>query len=381
MVPETTTRNNDTTISQHLYMALELSKEEWKLGFTIGMGQAPRLRSLRSRDLTGLLEEIRLAKVRFALPESAIVLSCYEAGRDGFWLHRYLEAQGIHNLVVDSASIEVNRRFRRAKTDRLDVGKLVNMLIRYHQGEKKVWSVVHVPSCEVEDRRQLHRELMALKAEQTHHINRIKGLLSSQGIVLAVKADFLSRLGAVRLWDDSGLPEGLHACLGRQYERLQQVQEHIHQMELQRKETLRTSSDPAVEQVRQLLRLRGIGINSAWLYVMEFFSWRAFRNRRELGSLSGLTPTPYQSGENARERGISKAGNRPIRAMAIEIAWAWLRYQPKSQLSQWYERRFAKGGSRVRRIGIVALARRLLIALWQYLETGIPPQGATVSNL
>jgi transposase len=152
--------------------------------------------------------------------------------------------------------------------------------------------------------------------------------------------------------------------------------EQVHQIEIVRKESLRSLSDPAIEQVRRLLRLKGIGVNSAWVYVMEFFAWRAFRNRRELGSLAGLTPTPYQSGESARERGISKAGNRPVRAMAIEIAWCWLRNQPDSQLSHWYHRRFAKGSSRVRRIGIVALARKLLIALWRYLEYGVLPEGA-----
>lgn len=380
MVPKTTRKKNDTPVSAYLYMALELSSEEWKLGFTIGFGQAPRLRSLQGRDLTGLLNEIQLAKVRFGLVEEAVVRSCYEAGRDGFWLHRYLEAQGIHNLVVDSSSIEVNRRARRAKTDRLDVGKLLTMLLRYHQGEQKVWSVVHVPSIEVEDQRQLHRELQALKREQTHHLNRLKGLLASQGVRLEVRADFLLRLEEICLWDGSRLPAGLHGCLRREHERLLQVREQIRHLEQHRKERLRTSTDPAVVQVRRLLQLRGIGINSAWLYVMEFFSWRAFRNRREVGSLSGLTPTPHQSGENAQERGISKAGNRPVRAMAIEIAWSWLRYQPASELSHWYEQRFAHAGKRMRRIGIVALARKLLVVLWQYLETGVPPKGAVVLN-
>ncbi len=380
MVPKTTHKENDTTESPQLYMALELSKEEWKLGFTIGFGQAPRVRSLRARELASLLEEIHLAKVRFGLAEETEVWSCYEAGRDGFWLHRYLETQGVHNLVVDSSSIEVNRRARRAKTDRLDVGKLLTMLLRYHHGEKKVWSVVHVPSPAVEDQRQLYRELRALKAERTHHINRIKGLLASQGVVLDVKTDFLARVEEVRLWDGSKLPKGLQGCLVREYERIQQVQEHVRQLEQQRKEAIRTSKDPAAEQVRRLLRLRGIGVNSAWLDVMEFFAWRDFHNRREVGSLAGLTPTPYQSGENARECGVGKAGNRHVRAMAIEIAWAWLRFQPDSELSRWYEQRFAHGGKRLRRIGIVALARKLLIALWQYLETGVPPKGAVISE-
>lgn len=376
MKTEMTHQTNDTTVSSKLYLALELGNAEWKLGFTIGLGQAPRLRILKARKLDGLEGEIELAKERFGLPKEAVVFSCYEAGRDGFWLHRFLEAQGVNNLVVDSASIEVSRRFRRAKTDRLDVGKLLNMLIRYHQGEPRVWSVVHVPSLAVEDQRQLHRELLALKREQTHHINRIKGVLASQGVVLEVKTDFLKQLEAARLWDGSSVPSGLHTLLVREQERLELVRAQIHQIEVTRKEVVRTSQDPAIEQVRRLLRLKGIGLNSAWLYVMEFFAWRGFRNRRELGSLSGLTPTPYESGESARERGISKAGNRPVRTMAIEIAWSWLRSQPDSQLSRWYRRRFAKGSSRVRRIGIVALARKLLIALWQYLENGILPEGA-----
>lgn len=380
MKPETTDTIHDTPFSQCLYMALELSHGKWLLGFTIGFGQAPRLRSIMARDRKALAEEIELAKKRFNLAADIQVRSCYEAGRDGFWLHRYLAAQGIDNRVVDSASIEVNRRKRRAKTDRLDVSKLLTMLMRYHNGEQKLWSIVHVPSPEEEDQRQLHRELMALIAERTRHINCIKGLLVSQGVVFPIQTDFLCRLEAVQLWDGSKLPVGLHARLAREYERLQAVKQQIRELEHSRVEAVRTSGTPAVEQVRQLLRLKAIGMNSAWVYVMEFFSWRNFRNRREVGSLAGLTPTPYRSGESAHEQGISKAGNRRIRAMAIEIAWVWLRYQPDSQLSLWYQERFAKGNSRVRRIGIVALARRLLIALWQYLETGVVPAGACLSK-
>ena len=227
--------------------------------------------------------------------------------------------------MVDSASIEVNRRKRRAKTDRLDVGKLLTMLMRAAQGERKVWSVVNPPSAAAEDQRQLHRELMALKRERTHHINRIKGLLASQGLMLASFTDFLTQLEAVRLWDGSRLGPGLRQRLEREYQRMPLVQAQIRQSDQQRQEALRTADTPALEQVRQLLRLEGIGVNSAWVYVMEFFAWREFRNRRELGALAGLAPTPYQSGDNAREQGISKAGNRPVRAMAIEIAltgWA-----------------------------------------------------------
>ena len=375
-----TTQTNHTMISQTLYMALELSNTEWRLGFTIGLGQRPRLRKLKARDMSGLMEEIRKSKVRFDLPESVPVMSCYEAGRDGFWLHRYLIAEGVTNLIVDSASIEVSRRKRRAKTDRMDVGKLLTMLIRSAQGERKVWSVVNPPSPEEEDQRQLHRELMALKRERTHHINRIKGLLASQGVKLEIKADFLAQLEAVRLWDGSGLGEGLHNRLVREHQRYQLIQEQVRQINKFRLDAIRSGDTPAIEQVRQLMKLKGIGVNSAWLYVMEFFSWRCFRNRRELGALAGLTPTPYQSGDNSREQGISKAGNRHIRAMAIEIAWGWLRFQPDSALSQWYQRRFGHGNSRIRRIGIVALARKLLIALWRYLELGVIPEGAQLGE-
>jgi transposase len=380
MGPKMTRSINDTPSTQYLYIAIELSNEKWKLGFTVGFGQKPRLREVDARDTAGLMKEIQLAKVRLGLMEAAPVRGCYEAGRDGFWLHRFLLAHGLTNLVVDSSSIEVNRRKRRAKSDRLDVGKLLTMLLRYYQGEKKVWSVVHVPSPEEEDQRQLQRELIALRTEQTHYINQIKGLLASQGVVLPVQKDFLTRLEAAHLWDGSPLPQALQERLKRDHERYQQVRQQIAQLEKEREEILHTSTAPAVEQVRRLLRLKGIGMESAWLYVMEFFAWRDFHNRWEVGSLAGLTPTPYQSGESNREQGISKAGNRRIRTMAVEIAWVWLKYQPESQLSCWYAERFGQGNSRARRIGIVALARRLLVDLWKYLQTGAIPEGAVLKS-
>jgi transposase len=366
-------------IPRVLYLAFELGQKQYKLGFTTGLGQQPRLRAITARDTAALQLEIQLARQRFSLPETASVLSCYEAGRDGFWLHRYLQAHGIANLVVDSASIEVNRRARRMKTDRLDVGKLLTMLIRFHLGEYQVWRVVNIPTIEVEDARHLHRELASLKRDRTRHINRIKGSLAGQGVSIPVKQDFLDLLSKVRLWNGKPLSANLCVRLEREFERMALVNHHIGQLETQRRELLRTSDQPCIEQVRQLLRLRGIGINSAWLFVMEFFSWRAFHNRREIGALAGLTPTPFQSGDTNQEQGISKAGNRHIRALAIEIAWGWLRFQPTSELSLWYQKRFGSGSSRIRRIGIVALARRLLVELWRYLETNQPPAGAVVS--
>ncbi len=376
MKSETTHRDQYNRLGGCLYLAFELSQKQWKLGFTIGIAQRPRIRNITARDLQALQHEIQAARQRFGLPGDAPVLSCYEAGRDGFWIHRYLEANGIQNLVVDPASIEVSRRARRRKTDKRDVNKLVAMLIRYQSGERKVWRVVHVPSRQAEDARQLHRELLTLKTERTRHINRLKGLLISQGVSVAVRTNLPDLLESIRLWDGSQLPEALSRRLQREYQRWCFVNQQIEQLRVQREELLKTSQQSNVEQVRQLRRLKGLGINSAWLFVMEFFSWRDFRNRRAVGACAGLTNAPYQSGDTNKDQGIEKAGNRFIRAMAIEIAWSWLRNQPESKLSQWYQRRFAQGNTRLRKIGIVALARKLLIALWRYLETGTVPEGA-----
>ncbi len=371
-----TRANEHSEVSSIVHLAFELGNSHWKLALTTGLGQKPRERTIEARDLEALRKEISRAKRRFGLPRSVQVVSCYEAGRDGFWLHRWLDAEGVANVVVDSSSIEVKRRARRAKSDRLDAQRLVWMLVRYQAGERKVWSVVRVPTVEEEDRRQLHRELEAVKADRTRSTNRIKGLLAGQGTRLEVGGNFPARLDRLRLWDGSSLPAVLRARLEREWEKVQLYTQQILELEAARRRLLREATDPELEQVRQLLGVRGIGVNSAWLFVMEFFSWRQFRSRREVGGLSGLVPSPYQSGEVSRDWGIAKAGNRRVRTMAIELAWGWLRHQPNSALSRWYEERFGKGSRRVRKIGIVALARRLLIELWRYLETGVLPEGA-----
>ena len=321
--------DSTTATSPVLYLALELSWTSWKLAFTVGAGQKPRLRSIPARDTDALMLEIHKAKHRFGLPEETPVISCYEAGRDGFWLHRYLEHQGIENLVVDAASIEVNRRKRRAKSDNLDATKLVAMLIRWHLGEKKLWGVVHVPTAADEDRRQLHRELIELKAQRTEHTNRIKGLLAGLGLSVAHRrrvSPAARRAPPVGRHRRAG--RAAAADLLREFERWQLVGRQIHDLEAQRTQQIRDPRTPQGEQVRLLLKLKGIGENTAWLLVREFFGWRKIRNRRELASLAGLTPTPYDSGEVRREQGISKAGNRRVRWMMIELAWGWLRYQP-----------------------------------------------------
>ena len=373
-------RHVEYTSDPVLFLALELSAAKWKVGTTVGLGQKPREVTIEAGDLDGLTEEITRAKERFDLPAEARVVSCYEAGRDGFWIHRWLEAQGVENAVVDPASVAVDRRKKRAKTDRLDLAMLMRCLIRWFGGEAKVWSVVQVPSVKDEDDRQLHRELRALKSERIRHTNRIKCLLISQGVKIPAKAGFIGQLQDCRIWDGSPLPEHLVCRLEREYGRLEVVREQILLLERQRRVALRESEDEKVEKVRQLTRLRGVAYNSSWLFVMEFFGWRQFKNRREVGALAGLTPTPHESGDMSRELGIDKAGNPRIRTMAIEIAWCWLRFQPQSELSQWFNRRFANGGSRARRIGIVALARRLLVALWRYVDQGVVPAGAILSK-
>jgi transposase len=376
----TAARNsNPTTAHRVLHVAFELGWNEWKLAFTTGPAQKPRLKTIAARDLEALATEIAKAKKRFALPGEAGVRSCYEAGRDGFWLHRYLRAQGIDNLVVDSASIEVNRRQRRAKSDRLDAVKLVSMLLRYHDGERQVWSVVLVPDVADEDRRQLHRELAELKDERTQHINRIKGVLASHGLALTgVDETLPERLAAARLWDGSALPADCQARLWREWARWRLTERHIKDLENERKRRVRRDDTPHVERVRLLLGLPGVGLNGAWLLVYEVFAWRTFRNRKQVGSMAGLTPTPFASGQSCREQGISKAGNRRLRRLLVELAWCWLRWQPYSALSQWYRQRFGSGPPRLRKIGVVAVARKLLIALWKYLERGEVPQGAQV---
>ncbi len=378
MSTATTHQEKDTGCDGVLYLALELGEATWKLAFTVGRGQRPRARTIAARELEALATEVARAQRRFGLPAAAVV-SCYEAGREGFWVHRYLLAQGIRNLVVDSSSIEVTRRARRAKTDRLDARKLVEMLVRYCGGERKVWSVVHVPSVAAEDRRHLHRELATLKGERTRWLSRFKALLATQGLRLAGVRDVPGWLAQVGNWEGAPLPPGVRARLERAWAQVEQFTARIEALEAERARLLETAgADRALGMVEQLMRLRSIGINSAWVYVMELFSWRAFRNRRQLGALTGFAPTPYTSGDSHQELGISKAGNGAVRALTIEIAWMWLRYQPESALSQWYQARFGHGSKRLRRLGIVALGRKLLIELWRFLETGAVPAGAVL---
>jgi transposase len=374
---QTSQGSTDTRV---LYMALDLGWHDWTVGFTIGLGQAPRQVMVRARDLPGLLAQIAHAKRRFGLPTDASVHSVYEAGRDGFWLHRFLQTHGVQNVVVDAASIEVNRRYRRSKTDKLDVQKLLSMLIRFVLGETRLWKVVRVPSMEDEVLRQPHRELIALKAERTQHINRMKGLLAGLGLDAVIDPTFPERLPALRQWDGHPVPALLQARLLREFARWSLVQRQIQDLENAEARMVRNDQQQHVAQVRALMSVRGIGAQSAWLLVHEVFGWREIRNRRELAALAGLTPTPYHSGQSQREQGISKAGSKRLRWLMVELAWGWLHWQPDSQLSRWYQERFGHGSARLRKLGIVALARKLLIALWRLVASGEIPQGAVLAD-
>jgi transposase len=371
-----TTRQPESTASPILMMAFELAETHWKLGFTTGAAQRARRRQIPARDVERLELEIAAAKRRFGLAADVPVTSCYEAGREGFWLHRWLVAHGVHNLVVDSSSIEVNRRARRTKTDRVDLDGLLRLLARYLGGERHAWSVVHVPSVTAEDARHMERELETVKQDRTRIVNRVRGLLATQGVRLPMTATLPEKLVTVRLWNGEPLPAGLHARLRREWQQLRRLQTRITALGVVRRKQLRTDRVAG-----PLLTLRGVGESGAAVLTSEFFGWRTFRNPRQVGALSGLTPTPHRSGDLIREQGIGKAGNRRVRAVMIQLGWAWLRFQPHSALTRWYQQRFGGGGARVRRIGIVALARKLLVAFWRYVDAGIVPEGATLKSV
>ena len=370
---------SDYNSSQNvLYMAMELSTEKWLLAFSTGVARDPRIREVAARDIIGLRREIRRAREKYSLPQDGPVISCYEAGRDGFWIHRCLLHHGIDNVIIDSASIEQNRRKKHIKTDRIDARKMVRMLCRWHGGEQDVFRTLCVPSEDDEDRRHLHRELKTIKGDRNRVINRIRALLAELGLNSRVRLDrsFAGWIETVTLWNGTPVPAGARVRLLQQLKRLERVDEEIAKLEKQRRQLIRTEDSPQARQVRKLLALKAIGETSSWLLVGEVFGWRTFAGRRQLASYTGLVGAPFNSGGMDREQGITKAGNKWIRSVIIEVAWMWLRYQPQSALSQWYFRRFGGSGKRIKKIGIVALARKLVVALWRYLEKGIPPEGA-----
>lgn len=360
-----------------LFLAMELSQKKWKLGFTIGLGQPLRHCTVSARDLPRLAREVDRARRRFGLAADTPVRSCYEAGREGYWLHRALETLGIENVIVDSSSIEVNRRARQAKSDRLDVRKLARLLMRYTAGEKKVWSVIEVATEQDEDDRHWHREVTTLQQERNRLINRIRALLFGQGVALPTGQGWTHQLEVDRLrdWRGAGLRPGLRDRLSRELERLRFIDQQLEELEQIRDRMLAEEPSPKIQAIRDLMRLRALGKQTAWSLVMEF-GWRHFSNRRQIGSLGGLAPSPWQSGDMDHQQGISKAGNVWVRGKMVQIAWVWIRSQPHSPITEWFQRRFAQGSRRQRKIGIVAVARKLLIALVQFLQDGVLPEGA-----
>lgn len=357
-----------------LYVAFEVGQQSWTLAMTAGFGAPIWIQAMRPGDWATLQSVLAKARARLGVAATARVVSCYEAGRDGFWIHRALERQGIANRVVDSSSIAVDRRARRQKTDRIDARKLVALLVRVSLGERDVWREVRVPTPAMEAARHVSRERTALVQEQTALVNQMRGWLATWGATLPA-----ARRGAwwarVRDWQGAPVPAEVQARLARAAGRLALVGEQLDAIERAQAQALATAPPDAA--ARRLLRMKGIGVTSAATLLDEGLVWRDFQNRRQLGGLLGFTPVPYASGAMQRDQGISHAGNRRLQSVCVQLAWGWLRHQPASALARWFHARFGPG-KRIRRIGIVALARKLLIALWRYATAGVLPAGVVL---
>lgn len=374
----------DTPTAGHcgtIFVAIELSQKTWLV--TLHSPDRDRIsrHKLEGGDHAGLLELIGKVRTRVSekLGSMPRVVSCYEAGYDGFWLHRLLEAAGILNFVFDPASIAVEQRSRRTKTDRIDGELLLRTLMAYLRGEPRVVRIVRVPSVEQEDARRTSRERDRLVKEQTAHTNRIKALLRLVGMTTGNprRRDWLTWLARQRDWQGQPLPPHLLAEVTREHARLMLMRDQLAALE-EAQATQACAVPAAMAERRDLLqRVKALGPAFAGTLTNEVF-YKDFRNRREVASYCGLTPSPWQSGGIDREQGISKAGNPRARLKAIELAWLWLRHQPDSELSRWFRTRTANAGKRARRIAIVALARKLIVALWRYLTTGLVPEGATM---
>lgn len=378
------TTPHETTTPAALYMAIECGGSKFLLGFSDEIATPMRKVSVASRGFTLVLPrlrtEIEKAKRRFKLPEDAPVFSVYEAGYEGFWLHRALGSLGVQNVVIDPASLRVEQKKRRVKTDRLDLKKLLEDLFRYHRGEK-VWRTVVVPSADQEDLRRMTRRRDALCKEQTSHINRIKALLNTQGI--KAKTVYLTDEHFARMTRFDGSPLGrfLVAQLRDEVERLQLVKSQLDRVQAHLVGLLkqREPENKSVEIAQRLEALKGIGPISSFGLALEFF-WRSYSNRKQVGSYAGLVDAHWKSDQIDRQQGVSKAGNRRVRTLMVELAWNWVRWQPDSTISRWFRANSGKGKKRMRKVAIVAVARKLLVALWRYLEEGLVPEGAIFSG-
>jgi transposase len=359
-----------------LYVAFELAKRQWTLAMTSGFGVAAIVRSVSSADWPAIERQCAAARQRFGLAADARVVSCYEAGRDGFWIHRALTARGIANRVVDSSSLEVKRRQRRMKTDRIDALKLVQLLVRACAGEVGVWSEVRVPTLAVEAARHVSRERTALTQERTRLVNQARGWLTTMGTALP-KQRPAGWWTTVQDWTGTPLPAPLQQRLARLHARLRLIADQIATLARAEREAIVTA--PVASAARRLVQLKGVATTSATVLLDEGLVWRAFRNRRQVGGLLGFAPLKYESGETSRDQGISRAGNDRLQAVMVQVAWSWVRNQPTSALTRWYVARFGVG-KRARKVGIVALARKLLIALWRWVTAGIVPTAAVMKT-
>jgi transposase len=364
-----------------VYVAFELSKAKWMLGVVLPGAKKLSRYTIAGGDVAALAARLVEWRRKAALGGKPVrILSCYEAGFDGHWLHRWLTDQGVINHEIDPSSIEVSRRARRAKTDRIDLERMMRALLDLLRGEPQACRVVHVPSAEDEDRKRRSRARERLLKERTAHTNRIKGLLHGQGIrdAFPLKPGFVKSLESARTGDGRQLPPGLKQEIVYEHERLSLVNKQLALLEASSKAERRTAAPGSAEaKIVQLATLKGIGPVGGQRLVHEVF-YRDFDNRRQVGSYIGLTGTPYNSGSSVREQGIGKAGNRRARETAIEIAWLWLSHQPDSELSDWFRKRAGDIKGRIRRIAIVAMARKLMVALWRYLNTGLVPTGAVL---
>lgn len=359
-----------------LYLAMELSNNTWKLGFRhSNKPKATKIIDVPARNWAKFEEAVETAR-SFFRAEAAPCRSCYEAGRDGFWIHRGLEERSIANDVIDSASIPVSRR-KQVKTDKVDVRSLLDLLQDYHESGKKM-CIVEVPTPRDEDDRHFHRELEHMKKRKTSLSNRIKSHLIAYGIKLDNLSGLDKFLPKLKDGNDKPLSAGLLRALLDLYKDYRQLDERIKAYHADQDRQLATPCNSKLKQARDLARFRGIGNRSSWILVMEVFGWRVFKNRKQAGGYTGLTPTPFQSGNLFKEQGISKAGNARIRWLMVELAWLWIRWQPTSKLTHWYYNRISGNSRRHKKATIVAVARKLFVDLWRYLNTGTVPQGAVI---
>lgn len=379
---EPTQEKHFTPSEELLAVSLELSKNSWKIALHDGRRDKPAVRTVAGEQASKRLDEaaavIESTKKKWGLPVKTRVVVIYEAGQDGFWIQRALQALGYEVLIVDPASIPVERRARRAKTDRLDAIKLVVSLLGWLRGECDRMHVIRVPTAEAEAQRHLARDRGELQKEIGQHRDRMRKLLRTVGCWDSVEGKFAERLeqGEVCSQDGHPLSAQLKARLERECARMALVEKQLAELE----ESLVEELPEAVRgRIEQLMQLKAIGRVGALRLVLELY-WRDFDNRRQVGSCVGLAPQPYDSGESRVDQGISKQGNRRVRALLIEMAWFWLRYQPDSALAKWFVGRTQGSGTnkRGKRIAIVAVARRLAIALWRYLKDGEIPAGAVL---